>query len=95
MESQDYFSIGGLHDLIFNVHECRYTPFGLKQLLDDAGLEFLGFDHANPGVTVGYRERFPDDTAQRDLTNWETFDIEFPDTFGGMYQFWCRPADTA
>ncbi len=95
MESQDYFSIGGLHDLIFNVHECRYTPLTLKQLLDDAGLEFLGFDHANPGVTVGYRERFPDDTAQRDLTNWETFDIEFPDTFGGMYQFWCRPADTA
>ena len=91
MQSQDFYSIAGLHDLIFNLHECRYTPLGLKALLEEAGLEFLGFDHPDPGVPVRFRERFPDDAHQTDLANWELFDIEFPDTFASMYQFWCRP----
>ncbi len=91
MQSQDFYSIAGLHDLIFNLHECRYTPLGLKAFLDEGGLELLGFDHPDPGVAVRYRERFPDDTHQIDLANWEAFDIEFPDTFSAMYQFWCRP----
>ena len=91
MESQDFYSIAGLHDLIFNIHECRYTPLGLKDFLEDAGVEFLGFDHPDPSVPARFRERFPDDPDQTDLANWEQFDIEFPDTFSAMYQFWCRP----
>ena len=95
MESQDFYSIAGLHDLIFNIHECRYTPLGLKDFLGVAGLEFLGFDHPDPSVPVRFRERFPDDPDQTDLANWEKFDIEFPDTFSAMYQFWCRPVGTS
>ena len=95
MESQDFYSIAGLHDLIFNIHECRYTPLGLKDFLDDAGLEFLGFDLPDPGVPMRFRERFPDDPDQIDFANWEAFDIEFPDTFSAMYQFWCRPVGTS
>ena len=95
MESQDFYSIAGLHDLIFNIHECRYTPLGLKDFLDAAGLEFLGFDHPDPSIPVRFRERFPDDPDQTDLANWEKFDIEFPDTFSAMYQFWCRPVGTS
>ncbi len=91
MESQDFYTISGLHDLIFNVHECSYTPLGLKALLEKAGLEFLGFDHPDPGVTARYRERFPDDPAQTDLTNWEAFEAEFDGTFASMFVFWCRP----
>ena len=90
MESQDFFSISGLHDLVFNVHECSYTPLDLKQLLDDAGLELLGFDHPDPGVTIRYRARFPDDPAQTDLANWEAFEADFPGTFASMFVFWCR-----
>jgi len=93
--SQDFYSISGLHDLIFNVQEHRYTPLGLKQLLAGARLEFLGFDHIDPGVPVRYRDRYPADETQTDLANWEDFEAAYPETFVGMYQFWCRPAVSA
>jgi hypothetical protein len=74
------------------VQEHRYTPLGLKQLLASAGLEFLGFDHIDPGVPVRYRDRYPADETQTDLANWEDFEEANPHTFVGMYQLWCRPA---
>jgi hypothetical protein len=88
--SQDFYSISGLHDLLFNVREHCYTPRGLERLLDGAGLEFLGFDYLDPGVAVRYRDRYPADRMQTDLAAWEDFEREYPDTFTSMYQLWCR-----
>lgn len=90
MDSQDFYSISGLHDLIFNVHEFRYTPLNLKALLEEAGLEFLGFDHSDPGVATRYAESFPQDGAQTDLALWDAFEEQNPATFENMLNFWCR-----
>jgi SAM-dependent methyltransferase len=88
--SHDFYSISGLHDLVFNVREHRYTPFDLNALLASAGLEFLGFDHIDPGVPVCYRELYPADKRQTDLAKWDDFERAYPKTFVGMYQLWCR-----
>jgi hypothetical protein len=90
METQDFYSISGLHDLIFNVHEFRYTPLQLKDMLAEAGLEFLGFDHIDPAIVARYADFNPADAQQTDLAAWERFEEAHPDTFSKMFQFWCR-----
>jgi len=89
-ENQDFYSISGLHDLIFNVNENRYSPKELKAMLHQEGLEFLGFDHMNTAVPDQYAAAFPHDPAQRNLENWDAFEKKHPETFGFMYHFWCR-----
>lgn len=87
-KSIDYFSLSGCRDLFMHEQEHRFTPLGLQSLLDRAGLDFLGFQHSRPGVSVLYSERFPDDALQRDLANWDLLEAEYPDLFAGMYVFW-------
>jgi hypothetical protein len=37
-----------------------------------------------------YRNRFPEDPAAINLRNWARFEVDNPDTFLGMYQFWVQ-----
>lgn len=92
IDTPDFFNLSGLHDLIFNVQEHRFTPLGLKHLLDQAGLRFLGFDHFNLAAPNHYAAAFGADADPADLDNWEVFEQNHPDTFSEMYQMWCRPA---
>lgn len=91
-DTPEFFVLSGLHDLVFNVQEHRYTPKQLRSLLKDAGLRFLGFDHNDPSIPVLYADAFPDDPGQTNLDNWNSFEQNHPDTFAEMYQMWCRPA---
>lgn len=91
IETPEFFVLSGLHDLIFNVQEHRFTPRGLRQLLEGTGLRFLGFDHTDPSVPGLYAAAFPGDTSQTDMDNWDSFEQNHPDTFAEMYQVWCRP----
>lgn len=90
MKTPDFYSISGLHDLIFNVREARYTPLELDRMLGELGLEFLGFSHASPAVKGAYALMFPGDPALTDLANWDAFEQQNPQTFSAMFQFWCR-----
>lgn len=91
IKTRDFFSLSGLHDYVFNVHEETYTPQGLKDFLDIGGLEFLGFDLPSAEIEKGYREINPSDRFMSDLQAWDRFEAEHPETFGLMFQFWCRP----
>lgn len=90
-QTRDFFSMSGLHDYVFNVHEKTYTPAGLQCLLDTAGLEFLGFDVPSKETERAYRSGNPGDRNLTDLAAWDRFEEKHPDTFGAMLQFWCRP----
>lgn len=92
-ESREFYSASGLHDLVFNAHELRFTPLTLQTLLAEAGLRFGGFITDRPEHTALYRQRFPDDMAMTDLANWDTLEQERPDLFSGMMQFWCFRED--
>ncbi|MBL8643872.1 MAG: class I SAM-dependent methyltransferase [Rhodospirillaceae bacterium] len=86
----DFASADGLHDLIVNVHEERYTPDGLKALFDNEGLTFLGFDIANPAKRAAYQAQYPHDPLGRDLDAWEEFEKVQADTFQAMFQMWLQ-----
>ena len=54
------------------------------------GLEFLGFRIEDEVVVRSYKTQFPDDPAAVSLDNWHKFELENPDIFKSMYQFWLR-----
>ena len=85
----DFYSLSGCRDLLFNVQERSYDLPELAAAISDLGLTFLGFEFADPALPRAYAARFPEDTAMTDLSNWDRFERENPDSFQQMYQFWC------
>ena len=84
----DFYSLSELRDLIFHVQEHLFTITSIGCLLDELGLRFCGFDNKN---LVSDFERFYGEEADKyDLAAWQNFENANPDTFVGMYQFWCQ-----
>ena len=84
----DFYSTSSLRDMIFHVNEKRYTLDQILKLINSFNLEFLGF--TNEKAKKNYSKRYPNDTNNLNIKNWSEFEIENPDTFISMYQFWVR-----
>ena len=57
-------------------------------MLKNLNLEFLGF--LNPFIKTEFSKFFPNDKKNISLDNWNQFEINNPDAFSNMYQFWVR-----
>jgi len=88
--SEDFYSMSGLRDLVFNVQEHRFALPQVAAMLSELRFEFLGFELSDPAAAPAYRARFPGDPALTSLDNWHAFEDSRPDTFARMYQFWVR-----
>ena len=87
--NEDFFSMSGCRDLMFHVHEHRFTLPQVESTIARLGLRFLGFEFPDSGETrQRYRALFPGDSDFVQLQNWHRLEQEFPDTFARMYQFW-------
>lgn len=85
--NEDFYSMSGCRDLLFHVHEHRFTLPQIDEMLSRLGLRFLGFEFPDSGAThARYRAKF----GEENLANWHRFEQEFPDTFARMYQFWVQ-----
>ena len=89
----DFYSTSGCRDLLFHVQEHLFTLPKIKTILSALDLEFLGFENDSPGFWQRYREFAPEDVSATDLDAWDRLEEAHPETFGGMYQFWCRRTD--
>ena len=85
----DFFSTSGCRDLLFHVREHRLDIPQIKELLRANNLTFLGFE-LDAGVLRDYAAQHPGDAPMTDLDGWDAFERRRPDTFAGMYQFWCQ-----
>lgn len=91
MKYNDFYNTSMMRDMLFHVQERCYTIPQIKELLTEAGLEFIGFSDIGTGEAFAkYKEKFPDDKGMIILENWHIFEQDNPDTFIGMYKFWCR-----
>jgi SAM-dependent methyltransferase len=77
----DFYSLSGCRDLLFHASEAGFSP---------RAIDLLGFDTLAEETMKAFRSRFPAPGAERDLAAWDTFEIDNPDTFIAMYQFWCQ-----
>ena len=89
LSRDEFYTLSMLRDLVFHVQEHRFTTETLSQALDELGLEFGGFtvdvetDHL-------FRMKFGAETNPLSLAQWGAFEVDYPDTFTGMYHFLCR-----
>tara|TARA_B100000787_G_C16191135_1_gene297579 strand:+ start:41 stop:1942 length:1902 start_codon:yes stop_codon:yes gene_type:complete len=86
----DFYSTSNFIDLLFNVQEHRFTIPQISKILKDFNLEFLGFHFSDSLIKSRFSKMFPDDSKNISLDNWHQFELQHPDTFWGMYNFWVR-----
>ena len=90
VRSPDLHSLSGLRDLLFHVEEHHFDLEGIAAALSRLGLRFVGFEHDDPATAAAYTRMFPDDPSRTSLASWARFEAAHPETFVGMYQFWCE-----
>jgi ubiquinone/menaquinone biosynthesis C-methylase UbiE len=95
MPFNDFYSTSMMRDLLFHVQEQCFTIPRIEKALSDFDLEFLSFSMLLPQTVQQYSQMFPDDTAMTNLEYWDQYEHKYPDTFTGLYQFWCRKKQQA
>ena len=90
LRSPDFYTVSSCRDLVFHVHERRFTIPKVGRALAAAGLRLLGFE-ASREVRARYRRAFPGDPNLRSLENLAEFERAHPDAFAGMYLLWAEP----
>jgi len=86
----DFSSLSEVKDLIFHVQEHRFTVPMLKKSLKKLNLKFISFHFPNISIMNHYVSQYPDDPHGLNLDNWHKYEQDNPQTFTGMYQFWCQ-----
>ena len=88
LASKDSYSLSMFRDLLFHVQEHRFSIPKIKDSLDTLGLYFCGFQ--NDKITSLFKAQNPAPDDLYNLEIWNEFEYSQPDTFAGMYQFWCQ-----
>jgi SAM-dependent methyltransferase len=86
----EFFNLSNCRDLLFHVEEHRFTLPEVEAALKAMNLQFLGFEIPEQSVSRKFKAAFPMPNAQVSLSQWHEFELANPDTFQGMYQFWCK-----
>jgi 2-polyprenyl-3-methyl-5-hydroxy-6-metoxy-1,4-benzoquinol methylase len=84
-----YYSFPTYRDMFFRPALHQFTLLEIEEILAQLRLRFEGFD-LPASVLRQYAEKFPDDAEMSSLKNWHQFEQEYPETFTGLYRFWCR-----
>lgn len=90
LEFTDFYALSEFRDLVFHVQEHRFSLNQIDIILKDLNLMFLGFELRNPNTRVQFEQDHPQPGALAQLKTWHAFEAQNPDTFRGMYQFWCQ-----
>ena len=89
LNASDFFSASMFRDAVMHVKEHQHAIPEIEVMLRRNGLKFLGFSNASVLSALG---KMPAKTARRrvlDLKFWDRYEGNNPDTFLGMYQFFC------
>jgi 2-polyprenyl-3-methyl-5-hydroxy-6-metoxy-1,4-benzoquinol methylase/tetratricopeptide (TPR) repeat protein len=84
-QSSDFYSLSNFRDLMFHVSEQHMTIPDIAGFLRENDFTFQGFQ-----LPIDINEGYPHCDAVNDLEHWHAFEEQNPDTFKGMYVFWCR-----
>jgi 2-polyprenyl-3-methyl-5-hydroxy-6-metoxy-1,4-benzoquinol methylase/Tfp pilus assembly protein PilF len=87
---RDFFSLSECRDLLFHVQEHQFTLPQIDITLKNLGLRFIGFEMQDSRVMNNFKKTYPEKSAIFSLSLWNKFEIQNPDIFSGMYQFWVQ-----
>jgi SAM-dependent methyltransferase len=86
--SRDFYATSNVRDLVLHVSEHPLTLPQVARFLDENGLTFRGFQ-LERGVFGRFQDQFPGEVWPGGLDSWAHFENANPNTFNGMYNFWC------
>ena len=89
--SPDFYSLSTLRDLLFHIQEHRFTIPILQEHLVKLGLTFCGFEA--PEIVSNFKQTNKAKDDLYDLDKWQAYEEANPQTFAGMYHFWCQKAN--
>lgn len=87
--SPDFFTLGGVHDLLVHAHEDSFDVPRIRAAIDRIGLELLRFELPTADRRQHYQAEHPEDPNFRDADAWEQIEREDPMAFAAMHDFWC------
>ena len=91
----DFYSMSMCRDLMFHVQEHQMRLPQIASMLAESRLTLLGFANLAPEAIGAYLRAYPDDAPMTDCSNWDAFELQHPQTFAEMYQFWCGGSEAA
>lgn len=89
--SADFYSLSACRDLLFHQQEHTFNCEQLQQLLDEAGLEFIGMIPQGDSEQLS-QQLFSQSGHQLTLEQWGEVENHKPELFAAMYQFYARKA---
>ena len=90
IQDADFFTMSHLRFLLFHYDEYSLTLPEIEKMIEQLGLQFLGFIFEDSTVIPRFRAMFPQDTKMNSFDLWEQFEKENPAVFAGCYSFWVR-----
>ena len=89
-DSLDFYATSTTRDLLFHTQEHRFKIPEISKILNDLNLEFIGFEIPKMSTKIQYSKLFPNDKKNISLDNWHQYEMDNPETFVDMYQFWVK-----
>ena len=89
-KAYDFYALSTCRDLLFHVQEHLFTVPEIESVIEELGMEFLGFTFPDSNYLKAFKKMFPVKGAERKLNNWASFEEKAPNFFGAMYVFWLR-----
>ena len=86
----DFYGLSECRDLLFHVQEHRFTLPQIEAALESLELKFLGFEVRDEKLLGKFKQSHPNNNDFTSLPLWHQFELENPNMFRGMYQFWCQ-----
>lgn len=72
------------------MQEHHFTIPQIKEILDELGLAFMGFEFLDKRIMKALKIANQEDEAIHDLGKWHEYEILNPRLFARMYQFWAQ-----
>lgn len=89
-KAHDFYALSSCRDLLFHVQEHQFTIPEIEQVINDLGLEFLGFNFTTLDQFKAFKTLRPAKGSETRLAYWTEFEEKAPNCFGAMYVFWLR-----
>ena len=83
----DFYSTSMCRDLLFHVQEYQFNLIQIDEILNKLGLAFLAFEFPYSNIKDAFRQENPSG-SEFSLLDWHQFELNNPNTFISMYQFW-------
>ena len=89
LSSSDFYNMSGCRDLVFHEHETQFDLLQIDDMLRRFELKFIGLI-VQPLQRLEFIKFVGTDQQCNNLIEWAEYEKQYPQSFGGMYQFYCQ-----